>query len=131
MLLYVYCSQMASRFVQRKDDRQEYSGNDILFHLKEHYLSYQTTDLFLKKDIFVFIFHLISTYLLFFVSPADSHLFRDPSLNPLNAHPQSASWWADREEQGDSLRVCYNKFKSTDLCFRLRRQGELFPSRSS
>lgn len=108
------------------------------FHLKEHYLSYQTTVFcccilfcFLKKDIFVFIFHLISTYLLFRVSPADSHLFRDPSLNPLNAHPQSASWWADREEQGDSLRVCYNKFKSTDLCFRLRRQGELFPSRSS
>lgn len=102
------------------------------FHLKEHYLSYQTTDFFFKKeDIFVFIFHLISTYLLFCVSPADSHLFRDPSLNPLNAHPQSASWWADREEQGDSLRVCYNKFKSTDLCFRLRRQGELFPSRSS
>ncbi|CAI5679453.1 afadin- and alpha-actinin-binding protein isoform X1 [Oreochromis aureus] len=51
---------MASRFVQRKDDRhKEYS---------------------------------------------DSHLFRDPSLNPLNALPHSASWWADREEQGDSLR---------------------------
>lgn len=129
MLLYEFCSQMASRFVQRKDDRQEYSGNDILFHLKEHYLSFQTTDFF--KKTFVFIFHLISTYLLFRVSPADSHLFRDPSLNPLNAHPHSASWWADREEQGDSLRVCYNKFKSTDLCFRLRRQGELFPSRSS
>lgn len=132
MLLYVYCSQMASRFVQRKDDRQEYSGNDILSlertlsKLPDHRF------FFLKKeDIFVFIFHLISTYLLFCVSPADSHLFRDPSLNPLNAHPQSASWWADREEQGDSLRVCYNKFKSTDLCFRLRRQGELFPSRSS
>lgn len=131
MLLYIYCSQMASRFVQRKDDRQEYSGNDILSlertlsKLPDHRFFFK------KEDIFVFIFHLISTYLLFCVSPADSHLFRDPSLNPLNAHPQSASWWADREEQGDSLRVCYNKFKSTDLCFRLRRQGELFPSRSS
>lgn len=131
MLLYVYCSQMASRFVQRKDDRQEYSGNDILS--LERTLSKLPDHRFVlkKEDIFVFIFHLISTYLLFCVSPADSHLFRDPSLNPLNAHPQSASWWADREEQGDSLRVCYNKFKSTDLCFRLRRQGELFPSRSS
>lgn len=130
MLLYVYCSQMASRFVQRKDDRQEYSGNDIL-SLERTLSKLPDHRFFLKKDIFVFIFHLISTYLLFCVSPADSHLFRDPSLNPLNAHPQSASWWADREEQGDSLRVCYNKFKSTDLCFRLRRQGELFPSRSS
>lgn len=122
---------MASRFVQRKDDRQEYSGNDIL-SLERTLSKLPDHRFFLKKeDIFVFIFHLISTYLLFCVSPADSHLFRDPSLNPLNAHPQSASWWADREEQGDSLRVCYNKFKSTDLCFRLRRQGELFPSRSS
>lgn len=71
MLLYVYCSQMASRFVQRKDDRQEYSGNDILFHLKEHYLSYQTTGFFgvffLKKRHICIHFHLISTYLLFFL----------------------------------------------------------------
>ncbi|XP_030597944.1 afadin- and alpha-actinin-binding protein [Archocentrus centrarchus] len=35
---------------------------------------------------------------------SDSYLFRDPRLNPLNELPHSASWWAGREEQGDSLR---------------------------